>query len=627
MAKFRKFFLIGLVSILATLVMLLVACEDTGTTKGGFPESAIASQGVTITVGPANSNADGTTDDVKFQAALDALPSVGGKIVILAGNYSFGSTVSRAIDNVTIEGAGKGSYIAYDGSSPVFDAGSRSGWVFRDFSTDAGGINVSSATNWLISNVWVGSDFTVLQTDTGKIRVPNNTYVFQARDALGTTWYDLIKFDSSDRIIFGSPVTLGGTIDVGGSIWTGEFTLNNGEWTGLGADSQVRMIPSDATAVDITVNSPALSFRTKRWTGAASDYADFVLGAVQTSTVLGSQLLHLRSLDFNEDCSVWVVDKTGTITNTGGFKSSKTLYAVHTTQEWDGDPTYSQIVLDSPAADAVNTMRQSGGLTFASKRWNLGFNANGAFTFGTRVYSTGVDGFFLELRVDDYEEGVRNAWQIDRFGRFTNFAPGASVFKTTAEWGGGYTGQVHLDSPDATAEDTTVNSGAIAFSSRRWIAGGSRVGAIAVGINAYGTNSDNQFRLVWRSDSWDGGVGWDVLYLYPTRNLQFGGAGTFSTVAGDLTLAPEGNLVVGANQTFGADKKMTFAPSAADIDSILPATDARGNIGNASYRWNLVRAVTITSGDLKFENGWYFRETEKGMGLFRPDGSLSQSWE
>ena len=46
------------------------------------------------------------------------------------------ATVSRAIDNVTIQGIGQSSYITNDGATAIFSAGSQSGWQFRDFRTE-----------------------------------------------------------------------------------------------------------------------------------------------------------------------------------------------------------------------------------------------------------------------------------------------------------------------------------------------------------------------------------------------------------------------------------------------------------------------------------------------------------
>ena len=105
-------------------------------------------------------NCDGTDDDVQFQMALDALPTTGGTIrVVRTGTYNFSNTVSRAIDNVIIEGVGQGVYFANDGATAIFDAGSQDGWVFRDFSTDAGGVDVGTATTYRLENVTFGATY------------------------------------------------------------------------------------------------------------------------------------------------------------------------------------------------------------------------------------------------------------------------------------------------------------------------------------------------------------------------------------------------------------------------------------------------------------------------------------
>jgi len=102
---------------------------------------------------------DGTADDVQFQAALGALDSSGGEIYILAGDYNFTATVSRAIDDVTIRGVGNSVYIAYNASTALFSAGSQDGWIFQDFTTDAGGVTYTSATT-LVENVYVNGTST-----------------------------------------------------------------------------------------------------------------------------------------------------------------------------------------------------------------------------------------------------------------------------------------------------------------------------------------------------------------------------------------------------------------------------------------------------------------------------------
>ncbi len=83
---------------------------------------------------------DGTDDDVEIQAALDALPAAGGKIHLTDGVFNLSATVARAIGGVTFSGRGRGTKVNFNGSDPVIDAGTETGWVFEEFNTDAGDI-------------------------------------------------------------------------------------------------------------------------------------------------------------------------------------------------------------------------------------------------------------------------------------------------------------------------------------------------------------------------------------------------------------------------------------------------------------------------------------------------------
>lgn len=49
---------------------------------------------------------DGTDDQVEINAAIQALPSGGGEIVILDGTYNISATIDISIDNVTLNGNG-----------------------------------------------------------------------------------------------------------------------------------------------------------------------------------------------------------------------------------------------------------------------------------------------------------------------------------------------------------------------------------------------------------------------------------------------------------------------------------------------------------------------------------------
>ncbi len=161
----------------AIVALLLALASPIGISINSPPQDnglqtlEIGQHQVVITIGTAAYAAgiadyvsNGVQDDVQLQAALDALPSVGGKLVVLAGTYNFTATVSRAIDNVTIEGVGLATSYSYNGSSPIFSAGSQSNWVFRDFATDAGGINVATATDWSMQNVKLDTDYYAYRT-------------------------------------------------------------------------------------------------------------------------------------------------------------------------------------------------------------------------------------------------------------------------------------------------------------------------------------------------------------------------------------------------------------------------------------------------------------------------------
>ncbi|MCL0073115.1 right-handed parallel beta-helix repeat-containing protein [Dehalococcoidia bacterium] len=109
--------------------------------------------------------ADGVDDHIQFQQALDALPTGGGKLIVLAGTYNFGAAVGRAIDNITIQGIGQATVINRDGINPVFTAGAQSNWVFRDFKTDAGGIELTAAKNYTLQNITIGASYIAFRTD------------------------------------------------------------------------------------------------------------------------------------------------------------------------------------------------------------------------------------------------------------------------------------------------------------------------------------------------------------------------------------------------------------------------------------------------------------------------------
>ncbi len=163
----------GVVSVGVSLALLLTLIGVN--VQFGAPNEAehpgfnmgMGSMQVRITIGPPAAygapapdyTADGVADDVQFQAALDALPATGGQLFILAGTYTWtaATTVSRAIDNVTFEGTGRSTILNGDAATALFSAGAQSNWVFRNFVTDAGGITVAGATDYVFENLLLGA--------------------------------------------------------------------------------------------------------------------------------------------------------------------------------------------------------------------------------------------------------------------------------------------------------------------------------------------------------------------------------------------------------------------------------------------------------------------------------------
>ena len=87
---------------------------------------------------------DGVDDNVEIQAAVDALPSGGGKVLLSEGTFNLSAQITRAIDNVSIVGFGRATRLNLDGSTPIATPGTQSGWCLDEFDTDAGGVSIGS---------------------------------------------------------------------------------------------------------------------------------------------------------------------------------------------------------------------------------------------------------------------------------------------------------------------------------------------------------------------------------------------------------------------------------------------------------------------------------------------------
>lgn len=143
---------------------------DKGTFSIGLGEKNVirigseaeAAGSVDYTFGVANAN-------VQFQTALNALPATGGRLVVVSAvqvNWAALTTVTRAIDNVIVEGSGAGTYFVGDGATPLFTAGGNN-WVFSNIRTDAGGLSMGATTGWQWNDVVVNATYYALRSPDG----------------------------------------------------------------------------------------------------------------------------------------------------------------------------------------------------------------------------------------------------------------------------------------------------------------------------------------------------------------------------------------------------------------------------------------------------------------------------
>lgn len=147
---------------------------------------------------------DGADDNVQFQSALDALPSTGGQLFVLTGAYQWAdaTTVTRAIDNVSVIGVGASVSFTGDGSTALFSAGGNN-WLFSNLETDAGGLTMGATTDWMWLNITIGTTYYALDTeddpavDTSGTPIDNDFAKFTDVDTVEGRSYAEVRTDLS----------------------------------------------------------------------------------------------------------------------------------------------------------------------------------------------------------------------------------------------------------------------------------------------------------------------------------------------------------------------------------------------------------------------------------------------
>jgi hypothetical protein len=75
--------------------------------------------------------------------------------------------------------------------------------------------------------------------------------------------------------------------------------------------------------------------------------------------------------------------------------------------------------------------------------------------------------------------------------------------------------------------------------------------------------------------------------------------------------AADATLYLRSTNSTGTVRQSWTATDANFAVDALPSADNTYDCGNATFRWALVRGVTITPGDILFENGWVITESDK----------------
>ena len=150
------------------IIAILLGSMSLQIVDQGAGKKVITLGHIAYAAGSVDYSYDGVDDDVQFQAALDALPATGGRLVnVSAVQLNFSAIVTRAIDNVSIDGSGRGSYFTNDGVTDLFTAGGDN-WVFSNIRTDAGDIGMGATTGWMWTNVTIDATYYAYRSPYGQ---------------------------------------------------------------------------------------------------------------------------------------------------------------------------------------------------------------------------------------------------------------------------------------------------------------------------------------------------------------------------------------------------------------------------------------------------------------------------
>lgn len=263
-------------------------------------------------------------------------------------------------------------------------------------------------------------------------------------------------------------------------------------------------------------------------------------------------------------------------------------------------------VLAGVGPTIVGNVRTGSTYNQIEPRWAIG-NLNGLYGYGTNLYGAAFGSPAAAWLKIDAANGIRighnttTKISLDPSGNAT-FSGALSA--ATGTFSGALSGA------------TGTFAGTLSAAGGSFASGGTVVDGVGVTIGAYGATDDNKRLIVKGKNALDN--------FYSI-------VGVNSNSAITLAVANNGATYVGGPVTIGAQFG-TVDPFIVQMNNTTmcridangdwrPEADNTRRIGTSTNRYTLVRAVTITSGDIGFENGWAFTESYK-VGIADPGVAL-----
>lgn len=250
-----------------------VTISDAGVIEGVLGRSATltvaASDSLAVGISQADYACSGAADDVEINAALNALPANGGRVVLLEGTYTLADPIVIPSSNITLEGQGVSSFINGDGLADTEHA-----------------IVISS-----MEAVWIR--YLSVQTENGGGKDSSCILIEDASHDFVVTGVVFVESDS-DAIRVGGTSIWGGTIS-GCSIVDAD---NHGVHVDSGGGSSTRYIQVSSNLIE-RVGGDGIHFGT---TGS-HDYIQIVDNVLQNT----------------DGSAIWVGDLNGGVINSNNM--------------------------------------------------------------------------------------------------------------------------------------------------------------------------------------------------------------------------------------------------------------------------------------------------------------------